>query len=161
APRGIEIAVNQAVEEMADVESPLPPGGVRVADDIDGAAVGQQIVELRPGGELVDPRKIDKEQPARVPGRRVEPIEVDGLVAVDGAHTHQVALLADHVDQFELLEHGGDRFETAADFRPRLDRDAQWRGVIEDETHERVRHRSFQKVGHEEVQADQMREIDL
>ena len=40
ASRMIEIAVDQPVKEMADVEPALPPGGVRVTNDIDGAAVG-------------------------------------------------------------------------------------------------------------------------
>src|SRR5262249_46095602 len=151
-----EVAVDQSVEEMADVEPPLPPGSVRVTNDVDGAAVGQQIVELRPLGELVDPRQIDKQQPPGVGERGIELIEVHRLPTVNGAYTNEVTLLADHVDQLELLEHGGDRLETTAYLRPRLDRDAQWRGVVEDETHERMRHRSFAPVGHEKVQAGQV-----
>ena len=60
-PRVVEVAVDQPVEEMADVESALPSGGVRVTNDIDCAAVGQQIIELRPIGEFVDARQIDKQ----------------------------------------------------------------------------------------------------
>src|SRR6185437_8552577 len=58
APRVVEVAVDQPIEEMAEVPPPLAPGGVRVANDVDGAAVGQQLIELRPVGELVDPREI-------------------------------------------------------------------------------------------------------
>src|SRR6516225_2314103 len=78
------------------------------------------------------------------------------LPAVNGAYTNEVTLLAHHVDQLELLEHGGDRLETTAYLQPRLDRDAQWGGVVEDETHERMRHRSFAPVGNKKVQAGQV-----
>src|SRR6516165_6888788 len=98
---------------------------------------------LRPIGEFVDPRQIDKQQPPRVGERGIELIEVHRLTAVNGAYTNEVTLFAHHVDQLELLEHGGDRLETTTYLRPRLDRDAQWGGVVEDETHERMRHRSF------------------
>src|SRR6516165_3771009 len=88
---------------MADVEPPASPGSVRVTNDIDGAVVGQQIVKLRPIGEFVDPRQIDKQQPPRVGERGVELIQVHRLAAVNGAYTNEVTLLAHHVDQFELL----------------------------------------------------------
>ena len=44
--RIIEVAVNQAVEEMANVKSAAPSGGVRIAHDVDRAAVGQQVIEF-------------------------------------------------------------------------------------------------------------------
>src|SRR6516164_10656838 len=141
---------------MADVEPPPSSGSVRVTNDIDGAAVGQQIVELRPIGEFVDPRQIDKQQSPRVGERGIELIQVHRLPAVNGAYTNEVTLLAHHVDQLELLEHGGDRFETTAYLRSRLDQDAQWGGVVENKTYERMRHRSFAPVGHEKVQAGQV-----
>src|SRR5262249_25651611 len=137
-PRVVEVAVDQPVDKMADIEPPVPPGSVRVANDIDRAAVGQQIVELRPIGKFVDPRQIDKQPTTRVGKRAIELIEVYRLPAVNGAYTNEITLLAHHIDQLELLEHGGDRLETTAYLRPRLDRDAQWRGVVEDETHERM-----------------------
>src|SRR6516165_5866501 len=88
---------------MADVEPPLSSGGVRVANGIDGAAVGQQIVELRPIGEFVDPRQIDKQQPPRVGERGIELIEVHRLPTVNGAYTNKVTLFAHHVDQLNCL----------------------------------------------------------
>src|SRR5262249_62283194 len=145
-----------ACEDVGYVKPPLPPGSVRVTNDIDRAAVSQQIVKLRPLGELVDPRQIDKQQPPGVGERGIELIEVHRLPTMNGAYTNEVTFLADHVDQLELLEHGGDRLETTAYLRPRLDRDAQWRGVVEDETHASMRHRPFAPVGHEEVQAGQV-----
>ena len=65
----VEVAVDKPVEEMPDVEPSLPPHGVRVTINVDGAAVGQQIIELRPIGEFIDSRQIDKQQPPRVGGR--------------------------------------------------------------------------------------------
>ena len=53
---------------MADVEMAHAAGGVRVTHDVDGAAVGQQVIELRPIGEFVDPLQVDKKQPARILG---------------------------------------------------------------------------------------------
>src|SRR5262249_4677116 len=151
-----EVSVGQAGGEMADGEPDLAGGRVRVTNDVYRAAVGQQIIKLRPIGEFVDPRQIDKQQPPRVGERGIDLIEVHRLPAMNGAYTHEVTLLAHHVDQLELLEHGGDRLETTAYLRPGLDRDAQWRGVVEYETHERVCHRPFAPVGHEEVQAGQV-----
>ena len=44
----VEVAVDQAVEHVADVESAGPARDVRIADDVDGAAVAEQVVPLRP-----------------------------------------------------------------------------------------------------------------
>src|SRR5918993_5947782 len=52
--RMIEVAVDQTVEKMADVEPALPTGSVRVAYDVDRAAIAQQVVELWVIGEFVD-----------------------------------------------------------------------------------------------------------
>ena len=60
-----------------------PAGGVRVTHDVDRAAVGQQVIELRLIGEFVDPRQVDQKQPARIVGRGIEAIEVHRL-AVGG-----------------------------------------------------------------------------
>ena len=75
--RVIEVAVDQPVEEMADVEPAFPAGGVGVANDVDRAAVAQQVIELRPIGELVDPREVDQQQPTRIVGGGVEAIKID------------------------------------------------------------------------------------
>ena len=159
--RAVEVAVGQAIEDMADVDPALPAGGVRVTHDVDRAAVGQQVIELRPIGEFVDPLQVDQEQPARIVGRGVEAIEVDRLLPVVGAHAHEVVLVAHHVDQLELLEHRGDRRKALADLRPRLDRDAQRRRVVEDETDERVSDRPLHEVGHVEIESDQVRQQHL
>ena len=49
-----------------DTHHLLGSRGVGVADDVDRAAVAQQVVELRPVGELVDPLQVDEEEAARV-----------------------------------------------------------------------------------------------
>src|SRR5215472_12788121 len=51
----IDIAIDEAVEEMTDIKSPDPAGGVRVAHDVDRATVAQQMVKLRVIGEFIDP----------------------------------------------------------------------------------------------------------
>src|SRR5215468_2690891 len=104
----IQVAVDQAVEEMADVEPALSAGGVRVAYDVNRAAVGQQVVELGTIGQFVDPRQIDQQKAARIIGGRVEAIEIHRLAAMVGSHADQIALGADHVNQLELLEQRGD-----------------------------------------------------
>src|SRR6266478_8766600 len=105
---------------MPDIEPADPAGGVRVAHDVDGAAVAQQMIPLRPISEFVDPRQIDQQQQPRIVGRGVEAIEIYGLFAVVGAHAHEVALIPYHVDQLELLEHGGDGGKALANLGPRL-----------------------------------------
>src|SRR5262249_443997 len=121
-PAGVvELTVDQAVEEMPDIESADPASGVCVAHDVDRAAVAQQMIEFRSIGEFVDPRQIDQQQPPRISGRGIEAIEVYGLFAIVGAHAHEVTLVTHHVDQLELLEHGGDGRKTLAYLGPRLD----------------------------------------
>src|SRR3954470_19455647 len=45
--RIVQIAVDQTVEEMPDIEPTLPTRGVRVANDVDRATVAQQMIPLR------------------------------------------------------------------------------------------------------------------
>src|SRR6516162_4367228 len=90
-----QVAVDQTVEEMANIESALSAGGVRIAYDVDRAAVGQHIVELGVIGELVDPFQIDKQEAARIVSRRIEAIKIRRLAAMIGSHAHEVALAAD------------------------------------------------------------------
>src|SRR5258705_3792056 len=78
--RIIEVAIDQAVEQMPDVEAAGPAGGIRVTHDVDGAAIGQQVIVLRPIGEFVDPRQINQQQPAGIVRRRGETIEAQRLV---------------------------------------------------------------------------------
>jgi hypothetical protein len=53
--------------------------GVSVTHDIDCTAIGQKVVEFRIFGEFVDPREVDKKQPARILGRGVEAIKIHRL----------------------------------------------------------------------------------
>ena len=159
--RKIEVAVDQAVEEMTDVEPADPAGGVRVADDIDRAAVGQQMIEFGVIGEFVDPREVDQQQPARILGRGVEPVEIRRLSPVIGTYAHDVTLVAYHVDQLELLEHGGDGRKTFAHLRPRLDGDAQRRRIVENEAHEGMPDRPLGEVRYVEVEGDEVRQQDF
>src|ERR1700726_2331747 len=66
--RKVEITIDQTVEQMADVKAADPAGGVRITHDVDGAAVSQQMIKLRPIGEFIDPRQVNKEQPSRIVG---------------------------------------------------------------------------------------------
>ena len=90
--RFVEVGIDQAVEVMADIEPTAPTGGVRIAYNIDRAAVGQQVVEFGMVREFVDPLQIDQEQSARVVGGSVEMIEVHRLRPVVGADADDVAL---------------------------------------------------------------------
>jgi hypothetical protein len=96
--RVIEVAIDQTVEQMAQLERAAPAGGVRVTHDVYGAAVGQQMLEFGVIGEFVDPRQVDQEQPARITSRGIEAIEIHWLASVIGADAHDVALVAYHVD---------------------------------------------------------------
>src|SRR5215510_2782517 len=141
---------------MANVESALPAGGVRVAYDIDRTAVGQQMVELWVIGELVDPFQIDEQEAARIISGGIQAIKVRRFAAMVGSHADEVALAAYHVNQFELLEQGGDRGKAFTDFRPRLDRNRQRRCIVENEAEERVPDRPLGKIGNVEIDALQM-----
>src|ERR1700722_4090452 len=153
----VEVAVNQTIQQMANIKPAFPTGGICIADDVDGAAVGQQMIKLRLIREFVNPREVDEQQSPRVLSRSVETVEVHGLVAVVGAHRHKVSLLTHHVDQLELLEEGGDGIKAFANLWSRLDGDAQWGRVVEDETHECVADWPLAPVGHVEIQRRQMR----
>jgi hypothetical protein len=67
------------------------------------------VVKLRPIRKLVDPIRVDQEQAADILGGRPNAVEVDLLVAVVGASTHDVAPGPDDGDQLELLEERRDR----------------------------------------------------
>src|SRR5215831_14959992 len=41
--RVVEVAVDEAIEEVADVEPALPARGIQVANDVDRAAVAQEM----------------------------------------------------------------------------------------------------------------------
>src|ERR1700693_4392403 len=118
---------------MTDVKSAAPSRGVCVSHDVDRATIGQQVIEFGMVGELVDPPKVDQEQPARIVGRGIEAIEVHRLPSGGGAQPYEVALVTYHVDHLELFEEGGNRRNTLADLRPGLDGDAQRRRIVQNE----------------------------
>src|SRR5918997_1959004 len=70
--RVVKVAVDQTIEEMADVEPALPAGGIRVTYDVDRAAIAQQVVKFWTIREFVDPGQIDEQQPTHVLDRGVE-----------------------------------------------------------------------------------------
>ena len=135
----VEIAIDETIEQVADVEPSSSAGRVRVTYDVDRAAVAQQMIRFRLIGQLVDPRQVNHEQTARIVGRSVQAIEVHRFVSVVRPQSDDIPLLPDHVDQLELLKEGCNGRETLANFRPRLNRDADGRGIIEDEAQEGVR----------------------
>ena len=62
--RAIEIVIAPAVQDMANVEPANPAGEVCIADNIDGAAVAEQMVKLGVIRKLIDPLEVDQEKPA-------------------------------------------------------------------------------------------------
>src|SRR4249919_128735 len=66
--RVVEVAVYEPVEDMTNVKPPSPSGGVSIPDNVDGAAVTQQVIELWPIGELVDPRQVDQQEAPHIIG---------------------------------------------------------------------------------------------
>src|SRR5262249_39008940 len=102
--RAIEIAVAPTVQDMADIEAADPAGKVGIADDIDRAAVAEQMIKLGAGRKLVDPLQIDQEKPANEFGGCPDGVKKDILFSIIGAHPHQIALIADNINQLKLLE---------------------------------------------------------
>ncbi len=143
---------------MPDVESAGPAGDVGIPDDVDRAAVGEQVVPLGLPVEFVDPLEIHEEQPPRGLRRNGQVVEKHFLVAVVGAQADQVALFADDVDEFILLEHRRQRRIAFVRLRTRLDRDAERRSVVEHEAQERVPDGAFHPERHVEIHAGQMRQ---
>src|SRR5262249_16023396 len=62
--RAIEIARAPTLQDGADTEEADPTGKVGIADDIDRAAVAEQMIKLGSVCKLVDPLQIDQEKPA-------------------------------------------------------------------------------------------------
>src|SRR5262249_61665184 len=58
-------------------------------------------------------------------------------------------------------EERSNRIRALSYFRPRLDGDAQRRGIIEDEGQECVSDQPLAPVGHEKIESGQMRELHL
>src|SRR4029078_5488748 len=56
----VQVTVDQPVEQVTNVEAPGPSRRVRVANDVNRAAIAQQMIELRPIGKLIDPLKGDQ-----------------------------------------------------------------------------------------------------
>ena len=63
--RAIEIAIAPTVQDVADIQPADPAGEVCIADDIDRAAVAEQMVKLRSIRQLIDALQVDEEEPAR------------------------------------------------------------------------------------------------
>ena len=63
--RIVKVAIYKTVEKMPDVKVAHPSCSVRIANDVDGAAVAQQVIELRPISQLADPRQVEQQQPTR------------------------------------------------------------------------------------------------
>src|ERR1700733_824795 len=89
---------------MTEVKPTFASGRICVANDVDRAAIGQQVIPLRSIRELVDPRQVNQQQSARVVGGSVQAIEIYSLMAMVGSDAHKVVLLTHHIDQLELLE---------------------------------------------------------
>src|SRR5262249_61233832 len=73
--RAIEIAVAPTVQDMADIEPADPAGKGGIADDIDRAAVAEQMIKIGSVRKLVDPLQIDQEKPAKEFGGSPEGIQ--------------------------------------------------------------------------------------
>jgi len=127
----VEVLVDEAVEEVADVEAIGAADGFGVVGDVDGAVVAEEAADFFRGA--------------------ADAIEEDAFVAVVGADFDDVALVTDDVDEFELFEEGGNGGEASADFGAGFDGDAEGRGVVEVEADEGVADGSELSVGDEEV----------
>jgi hypothetical protein len=92
----IEVAIDEAVENIAEIKGLHFAGDPCIAHDVDGATVGQEIVEFRPGGELVDSMQVEPEEPAGLFGRHPDVVEIDVFVPEIGSHAHKIALIADY-----------------------------------------------------------------
>jgi len=123
----VEVTVDPAVEEVAEVPGAFAADRVGVADDVHGATGFQKVVELGLVVELVDAFKRDEEEEAGGQRLQFDAVEIPLFVTVGGARADEVLLRADEVDQLELLEHRGDRGEALADFRAGFDGDADRR----------------------------------
>jgi len=49
----VEVTVDEAIEEMAYVEPALPACGIQVANDVDRAAVAQEMIPFRRRESLI------------------------------------------------------------------------------------------------------------
>src|SRR5262249_43861271 len=84
------------------------------------------------------------------------------LVTVVRAYAYDVALVADDINQLELLEHRRQRVESLADLGPRFDGDTDRRtAVVEIETDKRVRNRPDLPIRNEQIDRDHMRHVEL
>src|ERR1700735_1904674 len=106
---------------MTEVKPTFPSGGICVANDVDRAAIGQQVIPLRSIGELVDPRQINQQQSARVVGGSAQESEIECITAMVGSDAHKVVLLTHHIDQLELLKERGDWVKAFAHLWPCFD----------------------------------------
>src|SRR5262249_3707454 len=114
----VEVAIDEPVEDITKVEAAHLAGHPCIAHDVDGATVRQKMVPLRPVRKLVNSIQVDPEQFARPVGRRADVVHIDVFIPEIGSHAYKIALVADDINQFELLEERSDGRETFSYFRP-------------------------------------------
>src|SRR5262245_43770988 len=119
------------------------------------------MVEFRLGVEFVDPLQVDPEEPASPVRRRPDAVHIDVLVPEISSQAHNIALIADDINQFELPEERSNRFERPAFIYPLLDRETYGRRVVEVEAEKRVGHEGRHEVGQEEVDRGDVRDRQL
>ena len=100
------------------------------------------MVPLRTIRKLVDPIQVNQKQAPHCVGARLDAVEVQVFFAEVRAHTDNVTLLADDVDQLELLEERRNRLEAFTFLGSRFDGNDNGLGIVEVEAHERVSDRS-------------------
>jgi hypothetical protein len=84
----VEVVIDETVEDITEVEAAHLACDPRIAHDVDGAAVRQEVIELRPIGKLIDSIQVDPEKPARPVGRRPDVVEIDVFAPEIGSHPH-------------------------------------------------------------------------
>src|SRR5579871_4850352 len=157
----IQAPIGIPIEQETDVKLLKLARAPRVTHDVDGAAIAEEMVELRPACYLIDAVEVYQEQFACVLGRSLNVVQKDILVAKIRTHPHDIAFVSDDVDQAELLEERRKRVESLAYLSSRFNRNAHGRRVIEIKSHKRVGDRAGYPVGDVEIQRSQMREQDF
>jgi hypothetical protein len=112
--------------------------------------------------ERVQLPQVVEEDPPQVLAWRADAVDVDVLprLPVVRAHSDQVALVADDVDELVLLEEAGERGVRLATLLPRLDRDRDVPVAHEAEAHHDVRDRVAHPVARDQVGGAQVRQIE-
>src|SRR5262249_9512577 len=61
-------------------------------------AIGESRFGVSCDSEFVDPGQVDQQQSPRIIGRGIEAIKIYRLLAVVGAHAHEVTLITPHTE---------------------------------------------------------------